>query len=162
MKKQVQKSVQKIPSPENYIKTKARTLPLGKCYINRGWKEAGMGSIFVTRKHITGNLTYGSYLVDLYALGTKNTMYDFNKTQKSFDAIINDPRADYEEIEYNLAHNIIYGANKYAVANGFKIHKDFEKLTEYILEVNVESIPFIDIEFGKDGKPLVIDFSSNF
>ena len=158
MKKQVQKSVQKMPSPENYIKTKARTLPLGKCYINRGWKEAGMASIFVTRKHVTGNVTYGSYLVDLFALGTKNTMYDFNKTQKSFDAIISDVNADYyEEIEYNLAHNIIYGGNNFAVANGFKIHKDFEKLTEFILELNNDSIPFVDVEFGKDGKPLIID-----
>lgn len=66
------------------------------------------------------------------------------------------------EIDYNLAHNIIYGGNEYAEEHGFKIHKDFEKLTQYILEVDDDKIPLIDVEFGKDGKPLVIENKEDF
>ena len=150
MKKQFPKQL----SPENYIKTKARTLPLYKCYVNDEWKESGMANIIITRKHITGNVTFGVYLVDLFALGTKDTFWNFNQTSAVLSAILD--RANFIEIDYNLAHNIIYGANEYAVENGFKIHKDFTSLTQYILEPDDEKIPLIDVEFGKDGKPLVI------
>jgi hypothetical protein len=39
------KQLTKQLSPENYIKTKARTLPLDKCYVNDEWREAGRGSV---------------------------------------------------------------------------------------------------------------------
>lgn len=141
-------------SPENYIKTKARTLPIDKCYVNADWKESGMANIAVERKHTNGNFTYGVYLVDLFALGTKNTFWDFNTPISIYEKLKQGP--DIVEIDYNLAHNIIYGGNEYATENGFKIHKDFINLTQYILEVDDDRIPLIEIEFGKNGKPLVI------
>lgn len=147
-------------SPENYIKTKARTLPIDKCYINANWKETGMANIAVERRHTNGNFTFGIYLVDIYALGTKNTFWNFNTPISIYEKLKNGPET--EEIDYILAHNIIYGGNEYAEDNGYKIHKDFEKLTKYILEVDDEKIPFIDIEFGKDGKPLVIEYNERF
>lgn len=150
MKKQQPKQL----SPENYIKTKARTLPLDKCYVNDDWKEGGMANIFVVRTHTTGNRTFGMYLVDLYALGTKNTHYQFNKPEKDLRELLS--RGNFVEIDYTLAHNIIYGGNEYAAEHGFKIHKDFINLTQYILEADDDRIPLIDVEFGKDGKPLVI------
>jgi hypothetical protein len=150
MKKQLPKQL----SPENYIRTKARTLPIYKCYVNDEWKQSGMANIIILRRHTTGNFTFGVYLVDLFALGTKNTFFNFNQPQDVLSTLLD--RANFIEIDYNLAHNIIYGANEYAEENGFKIHKDFVKLTQYILEPDDEKIPLIELEFGKDGKPLVV------
>ena len=52
-------------SPENYIKTKSRLLPINKCYITKDWKQQGMGNIIVARIHRSGNFTFGGYLIDL-------------------------------------------------------------------------------------------------
>ncbi len=150
MKKQLPKQL----SPENYIRTKARTLPIYKCYVNDEWNKSGMANIIILRRHTTGNFTFGVYLVDLLALGTKDTFCNFNQPQTVLSTILG--RANFIEIDYNLAHNIIYGANEYAEEHGFKIHKNFTNLTQYILEPDDEKIPLIDVEFGKNGKPLVI------
>ncbi len=143
-------------SPENYVKTKARTLPIDGCYVNENWKESGLANIFIVRKHNNGNFTFGVYLVDLFALGTKDTFYNFNQPQNVINGLIT--KFGIIKVDYDLAHNIIFGANEYAIENGFKIHKDFDKITKFILEIDDEKIPLIDIEFGKDGKPLVIQF----
>jgi hypothetical protein len=150
MKKQQAKPL----SPENYIKTKARTLPIHKCLIINNWKEIGMSQVAIIREHKTGNITFAVYLVDLFALGVKDSACNFNQP-KSVIADI-ESRADFVEIPYSLAHNIVYGSIKFAAKHGFKSHKDFEKLGKYILEPDDEKIPFIEVEFGKDGVPLVI------
>jgi hypothetical protein len=141
-------------SPENYIKTKARTLPIDKCYVNADWKETGMANIIVARIHSNRNYTFGVYLVDLYALGTKNTFFNFNQPEAVLRDILG--RANFIETDYILGHNIIYGGNEFAEENGFKIHKDFGELTQYILDADDELVSLMDIEFGKDGKALVI------
>jgi hypothetical protein len=47
--------------PKKYIQRKARTLKLGKCYINSNWKEVDMANIVVTRRHTDGHYTYGFF-----------------------------------------------------------------------------------------------------
>lgn len=56
-------------SPENYIRQKARSLPIYECWITSNWKNSGLASICISRIHSNGNLTLGMYLVDLYCLG---------------------------------------------------------------------------------------------
>jgi hypothetical protein len=141
-------------SPENYIKIKARTLPIDACYINNDWIDSKMANIIILRKHTTGKFTFGIYLVDLLALGTKDTFFNFSQPIQIVDDILS--RANFIQIEYNLAHNIIYGGNEFAEEHGFKIHKAFNSVTKYILEPDDDNIPLIEVEFGKDGKPLVI------
>jgi len=143
-------------SPENYIKTRVRKLPIASCYINGDWKECGLANVFVLRKHSNGNVTVGVFLVDLYARGTKDTVYKFNIPMKEFqDLADTSHEGQVIPVTYALAHNIIYGANEFAEENGFKISKTFN-LTQNILEEDTEDIEFIDIEFGKDGKVFLI------
>jgi len=143
-------------TPENYIKTKARTLPIHACYLNSEWKESGLANILVVRKHTNGNFTLGSYLVDTFALGTKNTFFRFNISEEEYEALLEKLKSSIDtQVDYTLVHNIIYGANAFAEDNNFKIYKDF-RITQYILEEDTDDIEFIDIEFGKDGKPFLI------
>lgn len=150
------KVIQLPTSPENYIRTRARLLPIGKCYINEGWAESGFASIVVSRNHINGNFTFAVYLVDLYCLGVKDTFYDFN-VNIEFTELLNKLKKEQniEEIDYTLAHNIIYGGVEYAEDIGFKPHKDFE-ISRYVLEEDDEHIELIDIQFGLDGKPAIV------
>jgi len=148
-------------SPENYIRTRARALPLGECYINELWNDSGMASIIVTRKHITGNLTFAMFQVDMYCLGIKNVSWFFNESPELITEMM-DKQSELSDggdkiipVDYPLAHNIIYGAVDFAEELGFRPHKDFV-LAQYILEEDDDSVEFIDIEFGLNGQPAVL------
>ncbi|TCD22074.1 hypothetical protein EZ456_18200 [Pedobacter psychrodurus] len=144
------KVVQLFQKPENFIKSRARALPLGKCYITEQWDETGIANILVSRKHTNGNFTLGIYLIDLKCLGIKDTTYKFNVSDDELDYF-----ADYvggNEIAYDEVHNIIYGAETFADSCGFKAHKDWA-ITQFILEEDNDHIPLIDIEFGEGGVP---------
>lgn len=144
------KTVQLFQKPENFIKTRARELPLGKCYISSDWEEYRLANILVSRKHTNGNITLGFYLVDLKCLGIKDAFFKFNvREDEMFDLV------DYMnavEIEYTQVHNIIYGGEAFANDCGFKPHKDW-KVVQFILEEDDDHIPLVDIEFGEDGVP---------
>ena len=145
-------------SPEKYIQTRARSLALDKCYINGDWKESGMASILVTRKHVTGNHTVGVYLVDLFCLGLKDSYYFFNIDDDRLEEIIGNHFTD--EIDYNTVHNIIYGGIEYSGEIGFKPAKEWS-VTEFILEPDDDNIPLVDIEFGKNGRPYFLFYESD-
>jgi hypothetical protein len=146
-------------SPTNYIKSgRARLLPISECWISSDWETTGLCSITVARQHTTGNVTLGIYLVDTYCLGLKNTSVMFSKPPFEYEDLLDKIFSSHpakERIEYVLAHNIIYGAIAYAEDLGFKPEKDWA-LSEFILEEDTDDIELMDIEFGKDGKPLFI------
>lgn len=144
------KVVQLFQKPENFIKSRARQLPLGKSYITHNWEESGITTVLVSRKHINGNFTVGMYLVDLRCLGIKDSAFKFNIPLEELENLIVHIKG--EEIEYNKAHNIIYGAEAFAESSGFKPHKDWE-VGQFILEEDDDRIPIIDIPFGDNGIP---------
>jgi hypothetical protein len=144
-------------TPEAYIKSKARSLPIGECLINSGWNENGLATILIVRNHPKGTFTFGFYLVDLYAFGVKDSLFKFNVDQEYLEDFIEkcSPQ-EMIKIDYNLAHNIIYGAQAFASENGFKELKDF-KLSKFILEEDDDTIPLIELEFGEEGQLSIYD-----
>lgn len=74
----------------------------------KGWKENKLTGVAVMRKHTNGNITAGLYNIDLLCLGIKSTRYCLNMPQEEFLAGIGDISTLFEEIDYVLAHNIIY------------------------------------------------------
>ncbi len=152
-KKKGEKKVIPLQTPANYIKTRARSLPLAKCYALSNWAEAGMSLVLVSRKHVTGNVTFGGYLVDLLCLGIKDTFYRFNEAPEELESIVENH--NLQEIGYETAHNIIYGAEAFADDYGFQPQKDWA-VSQYILEPDDERIPLIDIEFGSAGQPVYV------
>ncbi|WDF77837.1 hypothetical protein ACFGVS_19200 [Mucilaginibacter sp. AW1-7] len=142
-------------SAEKYIKTQARLLPIAECIINEDWETAGIANILVARKHKNGNLTIGLFLVDMYCLGPKDALYEFNLSPEKYDEWKDKLAYGIIACDYVLAHNIIYGAVAYAEDYGFKPHKDFE-IAQYILEEDSEDIELIEIKFGVDGMPCFV------
>ncbi|TSA30439.1 MAG: hypothetical protein D4R67_00475 [Bacteroidetes bacterium] len=157
---------QPLLTPEKYIRTRARILPIGACYINDNWKDSGFAMIIVTRQHINGNITHGAYMVDLYCLGVKDSFWNFNQHPQEFRELLekqqraNDFGLRIRTVDYQVAHNIIYGAIEFAEEFGFYPHKSFE-VTRYILEEDTDHIQLMDIEFGFKGKPLYISSPEN-
>ncbi|MFO8000410.1 MAG: hypothetical protein R6U46_04140 [Marinilabilia sp.] len=145
-------------TPESFIRKKARNLSLHKCYINNDWKETGVGNIIIERKHGNGNITLGVFLVDLFCLGVKDTFYQYNISELEEEELLErfPENNKMVETDYNLLHNIILAAVEYAEDYGFNPHKDFERITQYIMAEDTEDIPLIEIECGKDGKPFFV------
>jgi hypothetical protein len=145
-------------SPKKYIKTKARSLTVFECMIDNNWKEAGIAQVIVARKHSNGNITAGFYLVDMYCLGVKDSTFLFNNTEPEYNSMIDEylPRKNRLQIDYALAHNIIYAAIDFADNFGFKPEKTFTEITQFILEEDNDVVELIDVECGYNGKPLFI------
>lgn len=145
-------------SEKEYIRKVARKLPITICKINVDWKEAGMASISIARKKGNEDLVVGLYLVDIFFLGLKDTTYLGQMSDYEYESMLKDYEQssglNFIDVDPTLAQNIIYGAIEYAEDFGISPVNDF-KLTEFILD-DVESIEFVDVEFGKNGKPMLI------
>lgn len=158
-KKKAQGQGQQFLSPERFIKERARTLPLGKCYINDDADEAGMMSIIVTRQHTGGRISMAGFLVDKLCLGVKDTFYHLRMEDYELEDYLSRYPVYFRECSYEEAHNRIYGAIAFAEEAGIEPHKDF-RLTQYMLEEDNDDIPLIEYEYGKDGKHFLVCHSN--
>jgi hypothetical protein len=149
-------------SPKKYIETKARSLPVYKCLVNRDWEESKMADVIVMRKHNNGHITAGIYLIDLLCLGIKDTFYFFNEPEGEMESRYGPEFYQvFTEIDYNLAHNIIYAGHDFAMDYDIQPHREFA-VTKFILEDDTDDIPIVDIPVGsEDGKPHLVVTSGN-
>ena len=136
-------------SPKKYVETKARNLPIYKCFINRDWQSSKMANVIVMRRHVNGNVTVGIYLIDLLCLGVKDAHFLFNEPE---DKVLDLFKNSLQEVDYNLAHNIVYAGHDFAMEYDIQPHPDF-KTVRYILEEDDDNIPLIEVEVG-DSKGL--------
>ncbi len=145
-------------SPENYIRQRARTLPISECRVNKEWKESGLADVLVARRHTNNNLTFGLFLVDLKCLGVKDATWRFNVPESEYQEFLDlmDRNIDNINIPYPLAHNIVLAGIEFAGEYGFKPHKDYSSVAQYILEEDTDEVELIEIECGHNGKPLYL------
>lgn len=155
MAKKNNKASQQPLSPERYIRTRVRQLPIYKCYKNFKSDDTNSMLLAVSRLHPQGNITFGMYLLDRWCLGIKEAFWIFNvdkselrKRLSYFDSGVSE---DSVEISYVEAHNWIYGALNWAEEAGIKPHKEFD-LAQYLLEPDDENVELIEYDFGKDGE----------
>ena len=145
-------------SPEKYLRTKARTLAIGKCYMTNF--DEGEGHVIVTRKHTGGKISMACYLVDKYSVGVNDSFYRLRMEPDEYEEFISryEEGLGLHECSYNEAHNIIYGAVDFAEEAGIEPDKSFN-LTQYMLEEDTDDIPLIEYEYGKDGKHFLVSSS---
>jgi hypothetical protein len=149
-------------SPRKYVQTNARTLPVSKCMVNKDWEESQIANVSVMRKHTNGNVTIGLYRVDLLCLGVKDTVFFFNMSEDEFLSSYNNELAGFKEIDYALAHNIIYAGHDFALEFDIQPHHNFE-VTRFILEEDDHAVPVIEVPVGTDGLPhLIVDNAGEF
>ena len=157
-KKNTGKVIQML-TPENYIRTKSRTLPIYDCWINSDWEEAKMASVLISRNHTNGNITYCFYIVDLLCLGVKFSQFDFNIPMSEYLEKLEEFKEDVElePVDYPLAHNIIHAGVEFAEVYDFKPYKEFTSVTQYFLDEDNDDIELMEIECGdEDGQPVYV------
>lgn len=143
-------------SPAKYLKEKARSLAIGKCYVSEDMSACGEGNVIVTRMHKNGKVSMGVFLVDIFCLGVKDAFHMFRMEEYEFEHLEEKFAATrIRECSYEEAHNWIYGAIAFAEEGGIKPHPGFT-LAQYLLEEDTDDVPLIEYDFGKDGKHLLI------
>jgi len=148
-------------SPEEFIRTKAEFLPLGRCLINSDYDETGTAEIVVERIHPGREITVGVYIVDLLCEGIIDTFFLFKQNKfKLIHELKEGGMSDLKECSYELVHSIIYGASKYATSLGLLDSADFT-LTRYILKDKKAEVKLEEVEFGQDNRPLVLIFEDD-
>ena len=150
-KKNQNKQTHKLTRFE-FVKTKARTFPIYKCYINSEWFDVGFAYIIIVRLKPGGNFLAGFYSIDTFIKGVCKTRALSNTNQEEINEFLKlmAPKKDDEsiivEIDYALAHNIIFGAIAYAKTKSFEPDYEFS-CTKYILEEDDDKIEKIEIDF---------------
>lgn len=150
------KNVQKksvAQSPKQFLKEKANKLPIYKCMITPGWEGAGECFISISRQRGNGNLCVANFLVDCWCLGVKEVYGNVNMDPDTFKDFRE--RAGLVDIDYPTVHNIIYGAIEFAEEAGIEPCRDFN-IWEGVLSEDNDDVPLIEMEFGKDGKHLLV------
>lgn len=148
---------QPLLSPENYIRQKARNLPIYECRVNPDWQKVGTASVMIARKHANGNLTYGMYLVDVLCLGVKESYYRFNADPDDYKEMLESMiDLDMQVCEYNLIHNLMYAAIEFASDYGFKPAKEYTSVSQFLLEEDTDDIELMEIECGREGRPVYV------
>lgn len=158
MKRKKQHTKPKV-SPVKYIQTRSRTLPIHECWVNESWDSIQIAKVIVSRKHTNGNISLAGFLVDLLCMGVKDTHYLFNVPQFEYIEFLNNMKEEEEEefiqIDYHLAHNIVFAGYEFAQEIGLEPCKEFSTITKCFLEEDNDDIDLIDIDCGKDGVPCI-------
>lgn len=144
-------------SPQRFVRERMRTVKIGKCYMfaDEEWRD-GLGYVIVIREHTGGKKSFAVYMVDRWCVGVKDTFFNVRQDDDSIEELLSKV-GEYrlQEVSYNEAHNMVWGAVDYAEEAGIKPHKDFAT-TQYFLEEDTDEIPLIEYEFGKDGKHYLV------
>ena len=129
-----------------------------QCLIVPDWQKTGLARILIARKQPDDKITFGIFLVDIFCMGLKNTFWNANFPAEEYHDSV-ETKIFQEDVpescDIGLARKIVYGGIDYARKLGFKPDKDFE-MTENILGKPTEADMSIEVNFGKDGKPLYL------
>ena len=147
----------KMLTPEQYIRQKAHTLPLGQCYMNKNWFISGIAIGVVTRCHNKGTYTVGIFQMDTFCSGINECKVEFSLEKTNYNNLIKYLTDTFkiEPVTYTEVHNLIYGAMEFGQEAGFTLPMAFN-LAQHVLEEDTEEIPLIKYQYGKDGKHLLL------
>jgi len=139
---------------------RARAFPFYECWISDNWQKDDLGlvEILVSRQQPDGDICFGTYLVDKYLLGVKNTFGNAGFSRARFqNEVIGKIFRELkpQECPVELAHQMVYASIEYAAQFGFQPEKDFAG-TQYILAPRGELEEPYELTFGKDGKPFFV------
>ena len=136
----------------------AHTFPIMECWISADWqKGSGLVQILLARQQPNGKICCGSYLIDKYCLGLKNTFAKINlstdRYKEHYDKVSS--RQTLTRCPIELAHQMIYEGIDYAAQFGFEPQSDWAQ-SQYVLEPRGTLEEPYDLTFGKNGKPFFI------
>ncbi|WP_146064324.1 tetratricopeptide repeat protein [Algoriphagus boritolerans] len=143
-------------NPMTYLKTgNARKLPVYECLLPKNWELIKKFPVILARKHVNGNITFTSVLVDLLCTGAKDVLFFVNEPESFYREILQRYKEgmllDFEPVSYELIHNVIFESIAFAEEFGIAPHEDF-RFAELILDEDSDDFPRIEVPLGEGGK----------
>ncbi|MFN3998978.1 hypothetical protein [Algoriphagus sp.] len=143
-------------NPITYLKTgNARKLPVYECLLPKDWEEIKKFPVIFARKHVNGNITFTSVLVDLLCTGAKDVLFFVNEPELLYREILKNYKdglsLDFEPVSYELIHNVIFESVAFAEDYGIAPHEDF-RYAELILDEDSDDFPKLEVPLGEGGK----------
>lgn len=133
----------------------ARSGELVACYVNEGWKENGMATVFVLRRTITQGLVMAAFLVDIWCAGLKDAWGWLNATMDEFrDRVLHPPGGrpdDLKRVDLAVVRQLVAGGIRFAEQNGFRLPPRHQRWTAMLGEMgDIDEADLAD--FGANGK----------
>lgn len=143
----------------SYLKTgSARKLPVYECLVPKDWEAVKKFPVIFSRKHVNGNVTFISVLIDLLCTGAKDVLFFVNESEEFYKDILDQYHEnldlEFEPVSYELLHNLIFESIAFAEDFGIAPHEDF-RFAELILEEDHDDFPRLEIPLGENGKALL-------
>jgi len=125
-----------------------------EAFITKGWREAGLANIAVTRTDDDGTADAGFYLVDPLCLGVKDTFTLDDLTADELREIIEQrfPEDTMERMHPAWAKKFIEGAIAHAERAGFNPHHDYRKSRRVLASIDADVCTETFV-YGDDGRP---------
>lgn len=134
--------------------------PFYECLMPNNLFESGIGNILIARISPQGEVAVASFIVDVYCLGVKKTLFKtmpLPEYEKVFKPGIVQSHGDYpfSKLKPACALKLITGAVEYAKALGFSSHKDYQSLKTIFGEDKL-GLCWSRYRYGKDKMPYYV------
>ena len=130
--------------------------PVHECLMAESMFEAGIGSVWVSRKLANGKLSVGVFLLDVFCLGIKNAMLWENIPLQQYKMMqMMNLGETLVPADPSSMKKLVLEAEVYAKSLGFKPHKDYET-ARAILEGIETGDCKAQFTFGHKGRPFFI------
>lgn len=139
--------------------------PIVECFVDRGTADSllremtndspssGLAQVTVVRSGGYNRYLVGTYLVDYWCLGLKDTIevsqLNGDRYRQTIDRYYERFELGYEIISLEQAQAIIWGSIDYAKTLGLEPHPDFEKTKAHLGAWDGQ----LKLNFGRNGKP---------
>ncbi len=128
--------------------------PVHECLVSETLDEDGIGSVFFSRKMLNGDIALGSFLIDIYCLGVKDSFLRIISEHEYQYAIETNPQR-METIHPACARKLIEGSVEFAHQYGIAPHKEYKTVKLIFGNFDPDACPS-SYEYGKDGEPLFV------
>ncbi|MBF0131633.1 MAG: hypothetical protein HQL75_03490 [Magnetococcales bacterium] len=128
--------------------------PVHECLVSETLEDDGIGNVFFSRKMLNGDIALGSFLIDIYCLGVKDSFFRIISEHEYQHFIGNSPQK-METIHPACARKLIEGSVEFAHQYGIAPHKEYKTVMLIFGDFDSDVCPS-SYEYGKDGEPLFI------
>jgi hypothetical protein len=130
--------------------------PLFQCFASAEMFDVGIGNVLISRRGKDGLIAASVFLVDIFCLGVKNTVFRLMSPFKYAETLLSlEMTEDLMEIPPECARKLVEGAVAYAEDLGFSPHPDYQ-IARHIFD-NIDSNACkTSFEFGSDGIPFYV------
>jgi Domain of unknown function (DUF1841) len=131
--------------------------PIYRCLLQNAVFETGQGILLLVRGTPRDGFTLGSFLLDSYCLGVKDSVLQGGLLEREVETIIAgaDGAAPLEAVEPGYARKLLHEAVAYARSIGIEPHPDYG-VAEALFGDVVADAGNASFRFGCEGRPLYL------